>query len=71
MNSNERSTRRNRHIDRRHFYAREEFQSGKLSFHHVGADYSLADVGTKNLTAEEAAYKLSVMEHPISTPAPV
>ena len=34
--------------------------------HHIDADHSLADVGTKNLTAEESSYKLSIVEVPVS-----
>ena len=30
----------------------------------IPADYSLADVGTKNLSLEESAYKISMVEQP-------
>jgi hypothetical protein len=66
MNTNDKPTRRNRHIDRRYFYGREEYTASKLTYHHIDADHSLADLGTKNLTAEEAAYKLSIVEYPVS-----
>jgi hypothetical protein len=66
MNSNNKPTKRNRHIDRRYFYGREEFLGAKLSFHHIGADYSLGDLGTKNLQHEESEYKLSIVEYPVS-----
>jgi len=66
MNNNSRPTRRSRHIDRRWFYARSEVAAGRIILNHVGADYSLADTGTKNLTAEESAYKLSLMELPVT-----
>jgi hypothetical protein len=66
MNSNNKPTKRNKHIDRRYFYGREEFLASKLEFHHIDADHSLADLGTKNLTAEESAYKLSIVEYPVT-----
>jgi hypothetical protein len=74
MNSSNKPTKRNRHIDRRYFYGRQEYLASKLEFHHIDADHSLADLATKNLTAEEAAYKLSIVEctvtdHQIGTKA--
>ena len=33
---------------------------------HIDVDHSLPDVGTKNLTAEESSYKLSIVEVPVS-----
>jgi hypothetical protein len=66
MNSNDKPTKRNKHIDRRYFYGREECLASKIEFHHIDADHSLADLATKNLTAEEAAYKLSIVEYPVS-----
>jgi hypothetical protein len=66
MNTSNKPTRRNRHIDRRYFYGREEYLASKLIYHHIDADHSLADLGTKNLTTEEAAYKLSITEYPVS-----
>jgi hypothetical protein len=66
MNSSNKPTKRNRHIDRRYFYGREECLSARLSFHHIGADYSLGDLGTKNLRPEESRYKLSIVEYPVS-----
>ena len=65
MNNNSRPTRRIHHIDRQWFCARSEVASGRITLNNVGADYSLADVGTKNLTAEASAYKLSIMELPV------
>ena len=66
MNSSERPTKRTRHIDRRYFFGRSERLASHIEFFHVGADYSLADVATKNLTEEESRYKLSMMEYPVS-----
>jgi hypothetical protein len=66
MNTSNKPTKRNRHIDRRYFYGREEFLGAKLLFHHIGADYSLGDLGTKNLQHEESKYKLSIVEYPVS-----
>ena len=66
MNNNNRPTKRSRHIDRRYFFTRGERQAGRLSLHHIDKDYSLPDIGTKNLVAEESSYKLSIMEVPVS-----
>ena len=66
MNNNERPSRRTRHIDRRYFFTRGEIAAARVRLHHIPADYSLADVGTKNLTAEESVYKLSLMETPVN-----
>jgi len=69
MNSQDKPTRRSRHIERRWFYARQERLASRLAFHHIDADHSLADLGTKNLTAEDAAYKLSIVERAVSDQA--
>jgi len=69
MNSQDKPTRRSRHIERRWFYARQERLASRLVFHHIDADHSLADLGTKNLTAEDAAYKLSIVERAVSDQA--
>ena len=66
MNNSDRPSRRSRHIERRWFYGRSEVQAARIKLHHVGADYSMADVGTKNLSHEESAYKLSLMEVPVT-----
>jgi hypothetical protein len=66
MNSNNKPTKRNRNIDRRYFYGREEYLASRIEFHHIDADHSLADLATKNLTAEEASYKLSIVECPVT-----
>jgi hypothetical protein len=66
MNTSNKPTKRNRHIDRRYFYGREECLSSRLSFYHIDADHSLADVGTKNLQPEDSNYKLSIIEYPVS-----
>jgi hypothetical protein len=62
MNTSNKPTKRNRHFDRRYFYGQEEFLGAKLSFHHIGADYSLGVLGTKNLQHEESKSKLSIVE---------
>ena len=66
MNSSDKPTKRNRHIDRRWFYARNEKTGGRIEFFHVDADHSLADIATKNLPADESMYKLSIMEFPVT-----
>ena len=43
--------------------------NGKVATQHIDADHSLADLGTKNLTAEDAAYKLSIVERAVSDQA--
>jgi hypothetical protein len=62
MNSSNKPTKQNRHIDRQYFYGREEYLASRIEFHHIDADHLLADLATKNLTAKEAAYKLSIVE---------
>ena len=66
MNESDRPSRRSRHIERRWFYARDEAKKRLLALHHVPADYSLADLGTKNLPFDESAYKLSRLEVPVT-----
>jgi hypothetical protein len=66
MNNTERPTARNKHISKRFFYGRSQVQTGMLSFYHVGDEYSLADLGTKNLNADKASFKLSIVEVPVS-----
>jgi hypothetical protein len=63
INSNDKDTRRTRHIERRWLYTRSERQCGHLSIHHVSGDeYQLADLGTKNVPAPKAADKLAIIE---------
>ena len=62
INEKDKPTRRTRHIDRRWFYARDQCLQSRIKFHHVSDEYSLADLGTKNLSAENAAFKLSMVE---------
>ena len=62
INEKDKPTRRTRHIDRRWFYARDQCLQSRIKFHHVNDEYSLADLGTKNLSAESAAFKLSIVE---------
>ena len=66
MNSSEKVTKKSRHIERRWFYAKQEYMRSRVIFFHVRDQFSLADLGTKNLTAEEAKYKLSHIEVPVN-----
>ena len=66
MNNSEKPTKRNKHIDKRHFYGLQERLAGRVEYLYVDTDHSLPDVATKGLTQEEAAYKLSIMEYPVS-----
>ena len=66
MNSDNRGTKRSRHISQRMFYARQEKMKGYLDILHARQEYSIGDLGTKNLTAEDAAYKLSIVEVPVT-----
>ena len=66
MNQMEKPTKRNKHIDKRYFYGLQEKLAGRIDLLYVDTDHSLPDVGTKGLTAEEAKYKLSIMEYPVS-----
>jgi hypothetical protein len=66
MNTSEKPTSRSRHMDRRYFYGRSQAQQGNIKFYHIDGEYSITDIGTKNLTNEEAEYKLSVIEHKVS-----
>ena len=66
MNSSEKVTKKSRHIERRWFYAKQEFLASRVMFFHIKDPFSLADVGTKNLTAEESRFKLSHLEMPVT-----
>jgi hypothetical protein len=57
---NQRVTSMSRHIVRRWYYVR---QAGHIQLLHIDGDkYKLADLGTKNIPAAEALYKLSIIE---------
>jgi hypothetical protein len=63
INSNDKDTKRTRHIERRWLYTRSQRRCGHLSIHHVsGDDYQIADLGTKNVPASKANDKLAIVE---------
>ena len=63
---NQRTTSMSRHIARRWYYIRQARQAGHIHLLHIDGDkYQLADLGTKNVPASEAIYKLSLIETPV------
>jgi len=45
------------------YYVRQARQAGHIQLLHIDGDkYQLADLGTKNVSATEASYKLSIIE---------
>jgi hypothetical protein len=68
---NERGTKKTKHIERRWLYGRQQQQEGRIKIYHVdGVKYQLADLGTKAVSTEEAAFKLSIVEAPdLTVPA--
>ncbi len=63
INSNDKDTKRTRHIEHRWLYTRSQRRCGHLSIHHVsGDDYQIADLGTKNVPASKANDKLAIVE---------
>jgi hypothetical protein len=60
--SNEKETKRTKHIERRWQYIKYACLAAKAVLYHVDKDYNLADVGTKNLPHSSAKMKLSMME---------
>jgi hypothetical protein len=67
ITQNDRDTKRTRHIERRWLYVRQERFSGHIDMHFLPGDaFNLADLGTKNVASPSAAYKLSVLEAPVS-----
>jgi len=63
---NQRTTSMSRHIARRWYYIRQARQTGHIQLLHIDGDkYQLADLGTKNVPASEATYKLSLIESPV------
>jgi hypothetical protein len=66
ITKNDRGTQRTRHIERRYLYCRHAYTRADISLHFVeGKRYQIADIGTKNLTSSEYAYKLSIVESPL------
>jgi len=60
---NERVTSMSCHIARRWYNVRQARQAGHIQLFHIDGDkYQLADLGTKNVPAAEASYKLSIIE---------
>ena len=60
---NQRVTSMSRHIARHWYYVRQGRQAGHIQLLHIDGDrYQLADLGTKNIPAAEALYKLSIIE---------
>jgi hypothetical protein len=69
INANDRTTKRTKHIERRALLHRHHRQSGLIFPYHINGDlYNLANIGTKSI-AKESAYKVSVMEVPITDEA--
>jgi hypothetical protein len=69
INANDKATKRTKHIERRALLHRHHRQCGLMFPYHINGDlYNLADIGTKSI-AKESAYKVSVMEVPISEEA--
>ena len=66
INTSDKQTKKSRHIERRYLYAKQECAAGKIKFFHVRDGFSLADIGTKNLSTEAAKYKLSLLEIPVT-----
>ena len=67
ITQNDRDTNRTRHIQRRWLYVRQCRQSGHISCHFLPGDqFNLADLGTKNCSSTSSAYKLSILEAPVS-----
>jgi hypothetical protein len=62
--TNEKDSKRTRHIARRQLFCKHEVATSKISLHHIGADFQLSDCATKSLPAAEAAPRLAVIEDP-------
>ena len=69
MNNSEQPTKRNKHIDKRYFFGRQEKVAGNVEYIYINAHYCLPDIATKNLSYEEARKKLSYIEYPVSDEA--
>ena len=67
ITQNERDTKRTRHIERRWLYVRQERQCGHIVLYFLpGDEFNVADLGTKNVPAKSATYKLTIIEAPVS-----
>ena len=63
MQESDRETRRTKHIDRRWWYAKQQYSAGYLKpLHLPGDEYQIADLGTKAVSSDDASYKLSIIE---------
>jgi Reverse transcriptase (RNA-dependent DNA polymerase) len=58
----DRETKHSKHIERRWMYVKYACQSARVILFHIAKTYQLADMGTKNVTGDDAALKLSFME---------
>jgi hypothetical protein len=58
----DKETKQTKHIERRWLYVKYAWQSTRISLYHISKDYQLADMGTKNVTGDDAQKKLSCME---------
>ena len=69
ITTNEKQTKRTRHIDLRYFYSCQAQSSGLISTHHVkGDEFQLADIGTKNLPSSVLFPKDNILVLPDSNP---
>ena len=66
MNNSDKPTSKNRHIERRYFYGRSERKNGNVWFSYIDTNHCCPDIATKNMTAEESSYKLSLVEVPVT-----
>ena len=62
MSKNYRDSKRTQHIKRRVHYVRQGQESGQHSLEYVPADLQLADIGTKNLSAQELDPRLKYIQ---------
>ena len=59
---NDRDSQRTRHIERRYLFVRTARQNAWVSMHFISGDeFNIADLGTKNVPAQTASYKLSIV----------
>lgn len=65
ISSSERASAKTRHIARRHLFCREMHLSGAVNILHLSRDLQPSDVGTKNLSHAESAFKLSLLTAPL------
>ena len=62
MSKNSRDSKRTRHIERRVHYVRQGQGTGMHSLEYVPADLQLADIGTKNLSAQDLDPRLNYIQ---------